>query len=183
VNRICVVTQDLALGGGEYAKQLSFLGFAESLGMTCDIYYSLEGPRPIEQERELSALDAVDELHPVRVPRRAPHFWRAHVFSRRCAPDRGYAQHVLIATPLPPGRVANSGYTASQLRAELGIAGSKMVVVPVRTDFFALGMPIRRPPPYGLSRGRLDRRNDYPTVIKTFHGLAGIAASSKRQGI
>jgi glycosyltransferase involved in cell wall biosynthesis len=100
VTRICILTQYLGLGGGEHAKLLSLLRFSELRGWSCDVYYPMEGPRPTRQEEELKTLSSVGELYPVRVHRRAPHFWRALEFARRCEFREGYDKYVLVATPL-----------------------------------------------------------------------------------
>lgn len=230
VRRVCIVTQYLGLGGGEHAKLLSFLRFAEARGWTCDVYYPLEGPRPLEREQQARTSPAVDGVYPVRIHYRAPHFWRAYEFARRCELRQVYDLHVLIATPLLLGQVfvrrrqpftawisctlreelkglprtrirhyllynpvtrwlatrqeracsrqaslilGISKYTASHVRRDLGVPADKVQVIPVPVDpeLFAPGEPRRHPRPYMLSVARLDRRKDFPTLLRAFRSV------------
>lgn len=100
---ICVVTQDLRVGGGVLTKLIAFLRFADSRGYTCDVHYPAERPTPVATIDRLRQLAAVARLYPVRVPEQVPHFARVSAFARRCRFATPYDAYQLISGGLAHG--------------------------------------------------------------------------------
>lgn len=63
-----------------------------------------------------------------------------------------------------------SSYTVEHVRRDFDVSAEKLRVVPVPVDpdLFTPGKPRSRPRPYILSVARLERRKDFPTLLRAF---------------
>ncbi|HET7563620.1 MAG TPA: glycosyltransferase family 4 protein [Gemmatimonadaceae bacterium] len=98
--RICVITQDIRLGGGVLAKLTGFLRFAASRGHACDVYYPAERPSTPDVIARLRQISSVADVYPVPVFEAVPHFVRAQIFRERCRLAGGYDAYQLVSGPL-----------------------------------------------------------------------------------
>lgn len=98
--RICVITQDIRLGGGVLAKLTGFLRFAASRGHACDVYYPAERPSTPDVIARLRQIGSVADVYPVPVFEAVPHFVRAQIFRERCRLAGGYDAYQLVSGPL-----------------------------------------------------------------------------------
>lgn len=101
--KICVITQDMRLGGGIRTMLLAFLRFAASRGHRCDLYYPEEGACPPEEIERMRDTGAVEQIVAVPIFGKAPHFVRAAAFARRCPLHSAYDAYQLVGPWLSLG--------------------------------------------------------------------------------
>jgi glycosyltransferase involved in cell wall biosynthesis len=231
--RICIVTQEVNLGGGVLTKLLSFLKYAKLRHHVCDIYLPVSANIPAENVRILKEAGPVENIFQVPVYPRLPTFLNSWQFGRRCNLPNTYEAYHLIAGSLHQGLplikqdlpftvwiagshvsevkglsrarlhhfllynpltnflserqemavgekarkvLVVSSYSAREIHLRLGVPSEKIQVIPVPVDTTQMvpgsSASHQSPPCSILSVARLDRRKDFPTLIKAFKMVA-----------
>jgi glycosyltransferase involved in cell wall biosynthesis len=223
--RICIVTQDLSVGGGVLTKLAAFLRFAASRNHTCDLYFPTTGTYPATEVKSLRSIGSVDRIYSTPVKKYYTFFLRTASFARHCRIAASYDAYQLISGALDEGLlfvwqklpfvawiactygselrgvprtklrhyyfsnplsdyflwrqevlcgamaravVVDSYSSARQVHSELGVSQGKIKVFPAPVDVDKLqpGEPVLAPRRYILSVAQLERRKDFPTLLK-----------------
>lgn len=94
--KICVITNDLSLGGGVFTKLTAFLRYAASRHHVCDLFFPSIKKYPAEEVEFLKSIGNVKRVYSVPVPEKAPHFVRSWIFGKRCKIPEEYDAYQLV---------------------------------------------------------------------------------------
>lgn len=101
--RICIVTQDLSVGGGVLTKLAAFLRFAASRNHICNLYFPTTEKYPATEIKSLRRIGSVDRIYSIPVKKYCPFFLRTASFARRCRIKGRYDAYQLISGALDEG--------------------------------------------------------------------------------